>query len=298
MPTGTMANQLAIKLLNENNTKVIVPENSHIFRDEADAAQAVHSLRLVPVGKGKPFFDLNDLKKAMQYYESGEVFKSGLGTIVVEHPVRRANGTAVPFETIQEISQYCRSKGLKLHLDGARLHIAAAYTKIPISEYADCFDTVYISLYKYLNASSGAMLCASRELIRKIRHLIKIMGGTTYQNWNTSAMALDSLKRVDKDWKSNLETSDQLFDALNRIEGIEISKIENGTNIYDLRLDSTIDSRVLSETLRRSHKILIRPVNGENQVKVLVNESILGRPVEDLIRAWQLSVRESRLPMD
>jgi len=91
---------------------------------------------------------------------------------------------------------------------------------------------------------------------------------------------------------------DQLFDALNRIGGIEISKIENGTNIYDLKLDSTIDSRVLSETLRRSHKILIRPSNGENQVKVLVNGSILGRPVEDLIRAWQLSVRESRLPMD
>ena len=59
-----MANQLAIKLLNGNNTKVIVPDNSHVFRDEADAAQSVHNLRLIALGKDKAYFTLGDLNHA------------------------------------------------------------------------------------------------------------------------------------------------------------------------------------------------------------------------------------------
>ena len=81
LPSGTMANQIAIKLLNGNNTKVMVPENSHVFRDEADAAQGVHNKRLIPLGKGKAHFDLNDLKEGIAYTLNNEVFKSGLGTV-------------------------------------------------------------------------------------------------------------------------------------------------------------------------------------------------------------------------
>lgn len=65
LPTGTMANQLALRLLNGSNTKAIVPENSHIYRDEADAAQSVHRMRLVPSGKGKRHFTIDDLKATM-----------------------------------------------------------------------------------------------------------------------------------------------------------------------------------------------------------------------------------------
>ena len=57
-PTGTMANQLAIKVLSGSSTKVVVPENSHVFRDEADAAQSVNNKRLIPLGKGKFHFEL------------------------------------------------------------------------------------------------------------------------------------------------------------------------------------------------------------------------------------------------
>ena len=177
LPTGTMANQVAMKLLNGSHTKVIVPENSHIFRDEADAAQSVHGLRTIPLGKGRPYFDLPELKEAIAYLEENEVFKSGLGTVVIENPVRRADGTVVPIETIREITAYCKEKGYKLHLDGARLHIASAWSKVPVSEYSSHFDTVYISLYKYLNAAGGGILCGDAALIDQVPHWIKILGG-------------------------------------------------------------------------------------------------------------------------
>jgi len=70
-----MANQLALKLLNGSNTKVIFPENSYVFRDEADASQAVHNMRLIPMGKDKAYFQLHDLKRAMKYIDENEVIK-------------------------------------------------------------------------------------------------------------------------------------------------------------------------------------------------------------------------------
>lgn len=88
VPTGTMANQIAMKLLNDGKTKAVVPENSHIFRDEGDAAQSVHELRLIPLGKNKPYYDLNDLKSAIEYADKNFHYDSGLGTVVIENPVR------------------------------------------------------------------------------------------------------------------------------------------------------------------------------------------------------------------
>ncbi|MGH1336580.1 MAG: threonine aldolase family protein, partial [Aureispira sp.] len=174
LPTGTMANQLAIKLLNGNNTKVIVPENSHVYRDEADAAQSVHGKRLIPVGKGKPYFDAVDLKNTIEETNNNEVFRSGLGTVVIENPIRRADGTSIPLDKIKKLANYCQEHNYNMHLDGARIHLAAAFNKVSIAEYASYFDTVYISLYKYLNAAGGAILCGEAAIIDQVAHQIKI----------------------------------------------------------------------------------------------------------------------------
>ena len=234
LPTGTMANQLAIKLLNGENTKVLVPENSHVFRDEADAAQAVHGKRLVPVGKGKAFFELKDLEETIAYYKSGEVFKSGIGTVMIENPIRRADGAVVPFATLKKITDYCRQKGYKTHLDGARLHIASAFTGVSVADYSSLFDTVYISLYKYLNASNGAMLCGDAKVIDKVQHQIKIYGGTTYQSWGATAMAGHYLKGIDQRWKKVKAMADKIVPALNKIEGVNLVPVTNGSNIFSI----------------------------------------------------------------
>lgn len=290
LPTGTMANQLAIKLLNGENTKAIVPENSHIFRDEADAAQAVHGKRLIPVGKGKAYFTEADLRETIAYYNNGEVFKSGLGTISVEHPIRRADGVAIPMEELEAISDFCKKQGYRSHLDGARIHIASAYTGIPISDYAALFDTVYISLYKYLNGAFGAILCGDAELIEKVSHQIKIYGGTTFQTWTSTAMALHYLEGIEERWRKVVSKASQLVKALNDIPGLAIEPIKQGTNIYTYRLDNTINPQKLGRTLYNDHQILTRSVNKDGQGKLLVNESLLGWEIEEIMSAWKSAV--------
>lgn len=294
LPTGTMANQLAIKLLNGNNTKVIVPENSHVFRDEADAAQSVHNKRLVPVGQGKPYFDLEDLKRAISYSQENEVFKSGLGTVVIENPIRRADGRAVPLETIKEIANYCKTNNYKMHLDGARIHLAAAYHGISLAEYASYFDTVYISLYKYLNAAGGAILCGDTSIIDQVAHQIKILGGTVFQSWNHTAMANHYLTGINERWMEVVKRSKTLISELNRINGLTISNLENGTNIHELRMDAAIDLKKLAGYLYEEHNIWVARASEEGTVKFTVNESLLSRDTNTILDAWKKGVNYAR----
>ena len=294
LPTGTMANQLAIKLLNGNNTKVMVPENSHVFRDEADAAQSVHNKRLVPVGLGKSYFDLEDLQQTISYTQENEVFQSGLGTVVIENPVRRASGRAVPLEPIKELSSYCKANGYKMHLDGARIHLAAAHHGVSVAEYASHFDTVYISLYKYLNAAGGAMLCGDASIIDQVGHQIKILGGTVFQSWGNTAMASHYLKGIEARWTEVVQRSKTLISKLNAINGLTISSLENGTNIHELRLDRSIDLKKLAGYLYEQHNIWVGRADEEGVVKFTVNESLLTRDTELIVSAWGKAVEQAR----
>jgi threonine aldolase len=294
LPTGTMANQLALKLLNGENTKVIVPENAHIFRDEADAAQSVHNKRLVPIGIGKPYFDLKDLKEAIDYTNENEVFKSGLGTVVIENPIRRADGTSVPIEIIKEIATYCKQNGYKLHLDGARIHLASAYSNVSILEYASYFDTVYISLYKYLNAAGGAMLCGEAKVINQISHHIKIHGGTMFQTWLNTSMALHYLEGIETRWKKVVQNATALISELNKIEGISIVNVTNGTNIYNLTLAKGILLKDFANFLNHEHNIWLGRANEKGIVKFTINESLLNRDIGEIVAAWKKGIEKTK----
>ncbi|WP_394747861.1 threonine aldolase family protein [Spongiimicrobium salis] len=290
LPTGTLANQLAIKLLSGQNTKVIVPENSHVFRDEADAAQSVHRKRLLPVGKGKSYFDVNDLKAAISYTNQGEVFKSGLNTVVLENPVRRADGVQIPMETLKEIYAFCKSKNYSLHLDAARIHLAMATNSHTLADYAAQCDTMYISLYKYLNAAGGAILCGDAELIDQIPHQIKIHGGTLFQSWANTAMALHYLNGIEDRWTKVTKNAKQLISNLNTIEGVTIDSIAQGTNIYDMRLAGNIDIKKLSNYLYKEYRISFRRPNEEGIVKFVINESLQHNSVNALTSAWKKGI--------
>lgn len=293
LPSGTMANQLAIRLLNGSRTKAVVPENSHVYRDEADSAQAVHNMRLIPLGKGKDYFDLAELKASIAYYKQGEYIDSGLGTVVIENPVRRANGGIVPLAELKKISKYCRNEGYKLHLDGARLHIASAYTGVSVAEYARLFDTVYISLYKYLNAAGGAMLCGDASVIDQVGGYIKIFGGTSFQSWTNTAMALHYLNGIDDRWKEVVKSGNSLIAELNRTNQLVISKRKNGSNLYDLKVTNT-DFAKLQRMLSSDHDIMLAGPDGNGLIRFAINESLLHRDLDAIINTWKVCLKAAK----
>lgn len=294
MPSGTMANQFAIAVLSGENSKVFVQETSHVFRDEADAAQLVFNKRLVPLAKGETGFTADELKQAVDYYNSEEVFKSGMGAVSIENPVRRTDGRHIPLDEIKKIAAYCRQVGLKLHLDGARLYMASAWTGTPIIDYAAPFDTVYISLYKYFGAAAGAVLCGEKAVIDKMQHLVKIHGGGMYQNWANAAMALHTLEGFETRLKAAITKWEALTRLLNQLPEIKITALKNGTNIYDAQLDPAIDSRKLTTTLRDKHNILFPTANKQGIVKVTVNETLSRIDNAKIAEAFKDSLKSAK----
>jgi threonine aldolase len=290
MPSGTMANQLAIAALSGENAKVIVQDTSHVFRDEADAAQTIFGKRLVPLAPGEAFFSAESLKNYIKNLSSEEVFQTGIGAVSIENPVRRADGRAVPIEEIKKISEYCRANKIKLHLDGARLFLASAWTGVSIKEYGSYFDTVYISLYKYLGASAGAILCGDKSVIDQMPHLIKVHGGSMYGNWANAAMALYRLEGVEQRLQESIKRAEYIFGELNKLPGISISPLQNGTNIYSMKLSGSIDGKTIREKLSKEHQILMPRLLENNQMLVTVNETILYQSAEYVINAFRKMV--------
>ncbi|MGZ3872621.1 MAG: threonine aldolase family protein [Mucilaginibacter sp.] len=285
MPTGTMANQLALSVLSGDNTKIFVQETSHIYRDEGDAAQAVFNKRLMPLAPNAPFFTLEELKAGINWVNEGEVFKSGIGAVAIENPVRRCDGQQVPIEEMKRISAFCRSNGYKLHLDGARIYLAAAASGVSIAEYASNFDTVYISLYKYLGADGGAILCGDKAVIEKMEHLIKIHGGTVYSNWSKAAMALYHLDGLEERLKKTFLQANDLFAQLNKLPGINVSAIKGGSNIFNLQLAKATDVKKFRQSLF-GNKVMVRNAGVDGIIKLQINETLLRTDNSSLVKVF------------
>jgi threonine aldolase len=293
MPSGTMANQLAIAVLSGENTKVFVQDTSHVYRDEADAAQSVFNKRLVPLAKNQTYFTADELKQAIENLGNEEVFKSGIGCVSIENPVRRTDERMVPLEEIKKISAYCRSNNLKLHLDGARIYMAAAWSGISIKEYASYFDTVYISLYKYLGASGGAILCGDKTVIDKMPHLIKIHGGNMYGNWLNAAMAVHRMQGIEERLQQAILRSAEIFESVNKINGVRISALDGGTNIYEMRLPKDTDVQKLAEKLSAGYGIRIIPRTDANgTIRITINETLLYRDAGYIADAFINSIKK------
>jgi threonine aldolase len=292
LPSGTMANQLAIKLLCGANTKVFVQETSHVYRDEADAAQSIHNLRLIPLAKGAATFTADELKESIDYHNRGEVFKSGIGAISIENPVRRNDGQLFDFEEIKKIAAYCRENNYKLHLDGARLHIASSYSGISIQQYASYFDTVYISLYKYLGAAGGAILSGEAKVIDQIPHLMKIHGGVTFQSWPYAAMALAHLKDLNQRLAGAKERGAEFIRQMNLTKEFQIKPVTNGTNIFDMTVSGSFDFKIFYERLKAQEISINSPREGV--VKLVINETLLKREVSKIVSAFQKAHSEAK----
>lgn len=293
MPSGTMANQFAIAALSGENTKVFVQDTSHVYRDEADAAQSIFNKRLMALAKNETFFTADQLQKAIENLDSEEVFKSGIGCVSIENPVRRADGRMIPIDEIRKISEYCRGRKIKLHLDGARLFMASAWSGISIKEYSSYFDTVYISLYKYLGASGGAILCGDKILIEKMPHMIKIHGGNMFGNWLNAAMASYKMDGIEEGLQEAIKRSKEIFDSLNQIPGMKVSALAGGTNIYAVKFPGGLQGQKFGELLNNYFIRMPRP-DANGNAKISVNETLLYRAPGYIIDAVKDSLKKSK----
>ena len=234
MPTGTLANHLAVRTLAEKGHRVLVQAESHLYNDCGDCAQTLSALNLIPLAPGNATFSFDEAERAANAALTGRVL-APVGAIQIESPVRRRRGERFDFEQMKKISTWARGQKIGMHLDGARIFLESAYSGRPVREYAALFDTVYISMYKYFNAASGAMLAGPKSLLAEMYHPRRMFGGGLHQVWPFAAVALHYFDGFDQRLSKAVENSERVIAELKRDPSFEIERIPNGTNIFRLR---------------------------------------------------------------
>ena len=160
LPTGTLANHLALRLLARNGRRVIVQRESHLYCDEGDTAQRLSGVTLLPLAPGRAVSRLDEAVAAIDGLPDARVVAQ-VGAISMR---LRCAAWMVPPST----SQRCNASATMLE---------SAYSGVPPSVYAALFVTVYVSLWKYLNAASGAILAGTRSLLDGLYHERRMFGG-------------------------------------------------------------------------------------------------------------------------
>ncbi len=190
-PSGTMTNQIGIKVLTQPYDEVICYKGSHIYKYEGGglAGNSNVSVRLLHGERGRISVEeisanINDSKDAHQAITS---------VVALENTVVREAGSFYALDQIKSINHFARSSNLKMHLDGARLFNALAETGGKASDFGKYFDTISICLSKGLGAPVGSVLLYKKELEAKARRMRKVFGGGMRQTGFLAAAGIYAL---------------------------------------------------------------------------------------------------------
>jgi threonine aldolase len=190
VPTGTMANQLALLLHCRPGDAVVVGEGTHVMAFESGAAAAWAGVQFSVAGQGG-LFDVTELERATNPPLD---LLPRTRLVVLENTHNRAGGAIWPAAQARAVADRARALGLGVHLDGARLWNAAAATATSLAELAGVADTVSVCFSKGLGAPVGSALAGSQQVIREARRLRKMMGAGMRQVGVLCAAALYAIE--------------------------------------------------------------------------------------------------------
>jgi len=288
MPSGTLANQLALRALAGSKKRVIVPEMSHIYNDTGDACQTLSGLTLMPLAPGRATFTRGDVEAVLARTAGGRV-ATEVGAIAIESPIRRLSGEMFDWDETKRIAAFAREKGIGMHLDGARLFIASAYTGISPAEYSAHFDTVYVSLWKYFNSGIGAILAGPKRVLDGMFHVRRMFGGNLAVGWNAAVVARHFMDGFEGRLKAAVKTSETFYSAMARHPRLGIERIPNGTNVTRVTFKGTNPVDVARRLAERGVAMSATP--GATTLTFGVNETWNRMTAADLISVFEDALR-------
>lgn len=200
----------------------------------------------------------------------------------------------MPYEAMKDVTGYCHEQGIPTHLDGARLFIASAVTKIGLETYSKLFDTVYISMWKYFGAPYGAVLAGTKEFCENLYHVRRMFGGSLPSASLAAALALNGLETFQTDAELANEKSAELLESLDELPNISVKRYRDGSNIIPVEIDQNVDLAKLNESLRSQNVFINTETESEKILHLTMNLSILRKPNNELLRIFATAIEDAR----
>ncbi|HEY4930218.1 MAG TPA: GntG family PLP-dependent aldolase [Terriglobales bacterium] len=236
VPSGTMGNEIAIKLHTTHGQEVICEERSHVFTSEM--AMMAHFSGVVPrtLWAENGIITWQHVKAKLR---PKSYFAAKTGLVSLENTHNFAGGSVTPLEVFDEVCDRTHEAGLPVHLDGARIFNAAIFLGIPVSQLTAKADTVMFCLSKGLAAPVGSMLVGSPELIDRARIYRKALGGGMRQAGILAAAGLIALEQGPQKLQTDHENAKFLAQGLAKIPGFKIDPAKVHTNIVICDITAT-----------------------------------------------------------
>ena len=229
VPSGTMSNQIGVRIHTQLGDELICDVNCHIYVYEAGGPAQLSGVTCRTLEGDGGILDVSQLDGLVRPVEDPHQVRTRL--VCLENTHNRGGGRVYPLEKVQAISEWARRHGLAMHLDGARLWNAIVATGIPAATWAASFDTVSVCFSKGLGAPVGSALVGPRELIARARRVRKLFGGGMRQAGVLAAAALYALdhhvERVAEDHRN----AQVLARAIQETPGLRLEPAEVETNL-------------------------------------------------------------------
>jgi threonine aldolase len=240
MPTGTMAQQIAMRVHAEHTGRNVLlwHPTCHLQLHEDQAVSRLHRLSPRPVGDAHRLLAIDDLETVAEY----------AAVLLIELPQREIGGQLPDWDDLVAQIELARSHGTALHLDGARLLECLPHYGKTAAEVAGLFDSVYISLYKGLGGFAGAVLAGDTQLVAEAREWRHRHGGNMFALWPVAASGLAGLRRRAPLMPRYVDHAREICAELATIDGVAVVPDPPVTNMAHLHLHA--DRQALQAAIR------------------------------------------------
>ncbi|MGA8042405.1 MAG: GntG family PLP-dependent aldolase [Terracidiphilus sp.] len=247
VPTGTMGNQIAIRVHTQPGQEIICESRAHILDWEMAMAAAFSGcvLRTVTAKRGTLTW-----QEIEPFIYGRSTFRAATGLIEIENTANMAGGRITPLSAMEEIWAGAKERGLPVHLDGARIFNAATALGVDVKTLTRGFDTVMFCLSKGLCAPVGSMLVGSAEVIARGRIVRKALGGGMRQAGVLAAAGLIALEQMPARLHEDHANARLLAEALATMDGVSIDPRTVETNIVIFRLTGKVTAADLVAGLK------------------------------------------------
>ena len=235
VPTGTMSNQIAVRVHCRPQDEILLESTSHIYLWEAGAPAALSGVTQRTID-GR--FGILDVEQFEDQLHPDDMHSVRSRLVCLENTHNRGGGTVYPIEKLKAISAWARANGLAMHLDGARLWNAIVATGIGAKEWSRHFDTVSVCFSKGLGAPVGSALAGPKDLIAHGRRVRKLFGGAMRQVGYLAAACLYAMDRNVDRLAEDHANAKLLASAVAEVPGLKLLPPEVETNLVWFEVDS------------------------------------------------------------